>query len=178
MKVYGALLSFFIACAAAQGAPQLPECAQNCASKFLEEGIGDCGREVKCICENKDFLDSIACCLVGVCDEEKQAQAVNFAAQLCKGFGVNDLPTSVACKTAAAPTATGDSTSTGGPAPTTTGAAGGDDDEDDEDDDGESNTTGGAANAPSPTSNPGTHPTAAALGFGAIGGVIAAAALL
>jgi hypothetical protein len=51
----------------------------DCATKFLNSGIGNCGNDIKCICENKEFLNGIACCLTDVCDEKEQSQAIDYA---------------------------------------------------------------------------------------------------
>ncbi|KAK4121708.1 hypothetical protein N657DRAFT_647900 [Parathielavia appendiculata] len=176
MKVPAALLSLALASAVvAQGSPELPECAKSCADNFLTGGIGGCtNADVACICSNKDFLNSIACCLTNVCDQAAQEQAVQFALGICKGAGVNDLPTAVVCQSAAVSstgsaastelTAAATSTSASGSettaAPTSTGSA------------------ASQASAASSTSRAaGPRPTAAA-GLGAIGGIVAAVALL
>lgn len=79
--------------------------------------------------------------------------------QLCKGAGVTDLPTAVSCTTSAAKTSSPAAT-----AAVTTGA--------------ESATTTAPSSASSTeSSNYGPRPTAAA-GLGAIGGIMAAVALL
>ncbi|KAL2256089.1 hypothetical protein VTK26DRAFT_2200 [Humicola hyalothermophila] len=169
MKLPTALFSLALAGAAvAQGIPGLPSCAEGCADQFLQNGIGNCGTNPKCICENKDFLGSIACCLVGVCDEEAQTSAVAFASSFCRAMQVTDLPTAVSCTTGnAAQTTPATAQTTGGtgagtaPTPTPTGNADADSQETDA----------------SPTSNLGPRPTAAA-GLGAIGGLVAAVALL
>ena len=106
-------------------------------------------------------------------DSHSQADMDFFSPQLCKAFGVSDLPTTVACSTAsgaASTTAASASASTTG---STTGAATGA---------GTSSApTGTASNAAqtstSQSTNFGPRPTAAA-GLGAIGGIIAAVALL
>jgi hypothetical protein len=174
MKVPAALLSLALASAVvAQGTPELPSCAQQCANQFLVGGIGDCGSDVKCICANKDFLGSIACCLAGACDQASQDQAVQFALGLCQGVGVTDLPSSVACTTGSASTTAPASESTSGsatgtetsPATTGTGSAA-------------SEATGASATSTTSSRNIGPRPTAAAAGLGAIGGIVAAVALL
>ncbi|KAL2267421.1 hypothetical protein VTJ83DRAFT_4698 [Remersonia thermophila] len=169
MKVFAALSALALAgTALAQGAGELPTCAQDCATGFLESGIGDCGRnDVACICRNSQFLDDIACCLTSVCDAADQAKAVEFALQLCRGFKVTDLPSTVTCAStasstgAAATTSTGDAAATTTAAPTTAAA-----------------TTDAAPASTDASSNLGPRPTAAAAGLGAIGGIMAAVALL
>jgi hypothetical protein len=83
MKVPAALLLALAGTAVAQGGGfNLPTCANECATKFLQGGIGDCGRDVKCICSNETFLGEIACCLTDVCSEEDQKKAVAAAADV------------------------------------------------------------------------------------------------
>ena len=46
----------------------------------MKGGVGNCGvGDVKCICENKNFLGDIACCLEGTCDKPDQSAAVSYA---------------------------------------------------------------------------------------------------
>lgn len=54
----------------------------NCANKFLQNGIGNCGKDIKCICEDKSFLGEIACCLTDACNEADQKAAVAAAANV------------------------------------------------------------------------------------------------
>ncbi|KAK3306541.1 uncharacterized protein B0T15DRAFT_492079 [Chaetomium strumarium] len=163
MKVTAALVSLGLASAAFAQQQTLPKCAQSCADKFLTGGIGNCGSDPKCICADKGFLGGIACCLVDVCDAPAQSSAVAFAASLCNGFGVTDLPTAVSCTSTAASTTTGSASTTGSGSTsatqTGTGAA------------------SAATNSASTSNNLGPRPTAAA-GLGAIGGIVAAVALL
>ncbi|KAK4241965.1 hypothetical protein C8A03DRAFT_29860 [Achaetomium macrosporum] len=162
MKVTAALVSLALAGAAV--AQELPSCAQSCANQFLTGGIGNCGSDPKCICADKGFLGSIACCLTGVCDQAAQSSAVSYAASLCSAFGVTDLPTAVSCTSTAAATTTGSAsgTSSGSSSPTQTSTG---------------TAASAATNSPNTSSNLGPRPTAAA-GLGAIGGIVAAVALL
>ncbi|KAK3991003.1 hypothetical protein QBC44DRAFT_324024 [Cladorrhinum sp. PSN332] len=189
MKVPAVLLSLALATSvAAQGSPELPACAQKCADQYLRGGIGNCGTDPKCICENSSFIDSIACCLVGVCDSPAQTSAVVYASSLCSAFGVTTLPTTVVCATAkptggaqttAKTTAkTEASTTAGGASASASAGASASDSES------AATTpapTGGASDASpqssSESTNFGPRPTAAA-GLGAIGGIVAALALL
>ncbi|KAK4176636.1 hypothetical protein QBC36DRAFT_328780 [Triangularia setosa] len=119
MKYSAALVSLALATSvAAQGLADLPECARDCATQYLRGGIGNCGSDPECICKNSTFLDSIACCLVDVCNDADQKKAVSVAATLCKAFGVNDLPTTVVCGTlspsASTPVKTSTPAATGG----------------------------------------------------------------
>jgi hypothetical protein len=54
----------------------------NCATGFLQGGIGDCGKDIECICKNETFLGEIACCLVDACSAEDQKKAVAAAANV------------------------------------------------------------------------------------------------
>ena len=91
----------------------LPVCAQDCANKFLIDGIGDCGRDPKCICENKSFIGDISCCLAkpstaGGGNPDEQQKAIVFASQICAAQGVV-VPGTVSCSTVGttSPTPTG-----------------------------------------------------------------------
>ncbi|KAK4041391.1 hypothetical protein C8A01DRAFT_45453 [Parachaetomium inaequale] len=166
MKVPVALLSLaFAGAVVAQDGLGLPKCAESCATSFLNGGIGDCGRDVECICKNKSFLGEIACCLAGDCSADDQTTAVSVAANLCKAFGVTDLPTTVACSTASGTASTTAASASASATDSGTSSA----------------PTGTANNAAQSTTsqstNFGPRPTAAA-GLGAIGGIMAAVALL
>ncbi|KAK3900270.1 hypothetical protein C8A05DRAFT_36107 [Staphylotrichum tortipilum] len=184
MKVPTALLALTLASIAAAQTPELPKCAQSCADKFLRGGIGNCGSDPACICANKDFLGSIACCLAGVCDGPSQTQAVGFAANLCKGFGVTDLPTAVACSTASNTGAatTGSSSSSAAAATTaassSSSAATGTSSAASSSGSSASSSGTAAAASTNKSTNVGPRPTAAAVGLGVMGGVIAAVAML
>ncbi|KAK4112059.1 hypothetical protein N656DRAFT_798419 [Canariomyces notabilis] len=172
MKIPAVLLSIALAGSAVAQLDGLPSCAQSCANQYLTGGIPGCGTaDVQCICGNSGFISGIACCLAGVCDAADQTSAVAFASGICGAAGVS-VPSAVTCTsttsssgpadTSATTTATGtDSTTSAPPASTTTGTA-----------TGASNPT-----STSQSSNFGPRPTAAA-GLGAIGGIMAAVALL
>ncbi|KAK4100905.1 hypothetical protein N658DRAFT_87441 [Parathielavia hyrcaniae] len=184
MKIPAGLLSLALASAvAAQGSPELPGCATSCADDFLTGGIGDCSNaDIACICANDEFLNSIACCLVDVCSEAEQEQAVQFALGICAGSGVSDLPTAVVCESASSATSTAASTEASTEAST---------------DSADAATTASESEAMETTAAPtttasdateadvtsttntgaGPRPTAGA-GLGAIGGIVAALALL
>jgi len=101
----------------------LPKCAQGCVTQFTSgNAIAGCSNlDVKCICSNENFLDGIACCLVGACPEADQKTAVKYAQNICTGAGVS-VPDQVVCKTANAST-TGSKTSPSQTSPSQTGAA-------------------------------------------------------
>ncbi|KAL2159445.1 hypothetical protein VTH06DRAFT_2450 [Thermothelomyces fergusii] len=169
MKAVAALAILASAGAVAAQGFDLPQCARACATSFLRGG--DCGTDPKCICSDKSFLSDIACCLADDCSAEDQERAVSFALSFCRNNGVTDLPSSVSCATAAPST-----TATSGASASSSSAAA---------TEAESTTTAassGSASAPTSSatetsSNIGPRQTAA-VGLGAIGGIIAAAALL
>ncbi|KAK0666477.1 hypothetical protein QBC41DRAFT_149791 [Cercophora samala] len=198
MKYSAALVSLALATSvAAQGLADLPECARECATQYLRGGIGNCGSDPECICKNSTFLDSIACCLVDVCNDADQKTAVSVAATLCKAFGVNDLPTAVTCATVSpsattpvktstrATTAANTSTAVTTPAGTATDATDApsttETETPEESSATETQTDADSQDASSTSSststNFGARPTVAA-GLGAIGGIAAAFALL
>jgi cobalamin biosynthesis Mg chelatase CobN len=141
---------------------------QPCLNNFLGGGlIADCQAfDAKCICENRDFLAQIACCLVDSCTAEEQKDTVDFAHAMCRTVQVTNLPDEVVCSTAtaagtsatqaasAASSASGSVTQA--PAASSDAAA-------------DSQTTSQSPNA-------GPIPTMAPVGI--LGGLIAAAALL
>ncbi|KAJ9134098.1 hypothetical protein NKR23_g10330 [Pleurostoma richardsiae] len=182
MKTSVLSLAVFAGLAAAQFTA-LPSCAQNCASEqFSGSGYAGCGTDPKCICQNQNFLSTIACCLEGVCDASDQAAAVAFAQQICSAQGVS-VPTVVSCTSTSGlasgtassspATATAATTTSGSAsAAATTGASssGGS----------SSAATGTAANASSGSSASGNWgpKQTPALGMGALGGLVAGLALL
>jgi len=104
MKFDQALLSLAMALGGASQATTLPECATQCATGFLTNGIGDCGTEAGCICAHKDFISEISCCLEEKCNKEDQDAAIQWAGDFCAGEGVTDLPTVVSCAASATKT--------------------------------------------------------------------------
>ncbi|KEZ44163.1 Uncharacterized protein SAPIO_CDS3087 [Scedosporium apiospermum] len=162
------------AAALAQDTPstRIPECANSCVTQATSGNkIAGCNQgDIKCVCSNDSFLDSIACCLVDVCDEAGQKAAVSFALALCSGAGVS-VPSEVVCKTAGG---NSDSASSGAPASgsatesgsaatgTTSGAAG---------------STPSSTESSAPTSSGAAGVVGAPVG-GLLGGVLAALALL
>ncbi|KAJ6790235.1 hypothetical protein PWT90_06843 [Aphanocladium album] len=91
----------------------IPECAKTCVGKFLTgSDIAGCSPiDYGCVCGNKDFINSIACCIAPVCDDKGKADTIALANRVCKAFNV-DLPTAVTCNTAA-PTSTGSGSGSG-----------------------------------------------------------------
>ncbi|KAK1759168.1 hypothetical protein QBC47DRAFT_371192 [Echria macrotheca] len=165
MKVTSILASLALATFAAAQSPTLPSCAQDCANPYLTNGIGNCGTDPKCICGNGDFIVGISCCLANKCPVSDQSAAVNFASQFCSAAGVTTLPTTVSCASTAVSTNSGATTtgasSGGSTTPTVTGAG-----------------TASPGSTGTSSHNLGPRQTAAAAGFGAIGGIMAAVAML
>ncbi|KAH8882595.1 hypothetical protein GQ53DRAFT_456466 [Thozetella sp. PMI_491] len=144
-------------------AQSLPDCATSCANQFfVNGGYGNCGNNVKCICSDSSFLSNIACCLAGTCSPADQTAAVSYAQQLCNGAGVS-VPSAVSCTSTSAPA----SQTSGSVSATTTPPSNG------------TITTGSPASASSTSTshNYGPRQTPMA-GLGAIGGLVAAVALL
>jgi len=102
----------------------LPVCAATCVTKFISgTEIAGCKQaDIGCVCENTDFLDQIACCLVDVCNADEQKAAVAYAGSICEGAGV-DVPDEVVCKGAASPSASSTETSSSGGDSTETGSS-------------------------------------------------------
>ncbi|GAB1318698.1 hypothetical protein MFIFM68171_08908 [Madurella fahalii] len=169
MKLTATLISLALAGSAVAQLDQLPPCARECAEEFLTGDVGGCGIDIPCICGNDQFLGGIACCLADDCDAAAQSTAVSVALALCSGAGVTGLPTAVSCTNAPATTTSGPADTTAETtAPPSTGT------------DSATAATDGPTDAPTETSqstNYGPRQTAGA-GLGAIGGIIAAVALL
>ncbi|KAL8371640.1 hypothetical protein RB595_001439 [Gaeumannomyces hyphopodioides] len=126
MKTSAVLAALALAVATnAQTAGDLPKCAQDCANQFLLSGIGNCGRDPKCICSNKTFISDISCCLAkpGGCSEDDQKKAIAFAAQLCQANGVT-VPNQVVCNSNNANNATSTGTGGGSGSAATSGSGG------------------------------------------------------
>ncbi|EHK17428.1 uncharacterized protein TRIVIDRAFT_111486 [Trichoderma virens Gv29-8] len=96
MKASVLSLVFLSGLAAAQ--TTIPTCATGCVTQFTTgSSIAGCGQlDIKCICQNADFLSGIACCLASACDQSAQTQAVAYAKQICSSAGVS-VPDQVVC---------------------------------------------------------------------------------
>ncbi|KAL0936538.1 CFEM domain-containing protein [Colletotrichum truncatum] len=99
VAVVAASLAGFSGFAAAQSG--LAECAQKCVNQYTTSTtIAGCKQlDAKCICENSNFLDGIACCLADGCTKAEQEAAVKYAKDICTGAGVS-VPDQVTCKSA------------------------------------------------------------------------------
>ncbi|WYZ42884.1 hypothetical protein EsH8_VI_000583 [Colletotrichum jinshuiense] len=101
----------------------LPTCAQGCVNQYITgSAIAGCGQlDIKCICTNSGFLDGIACCLAGACNQVDQDAAVKYAKDICTTASVA-VPDQVVCKSsnasASATGATASATNTPNAAPT------------------------------------------------------------
>jgi len=100
----------FAGFALAQDFSGLPKCAQTCATSSIP---ASCNLDVKCICTAQAFITSITCCVAGACDTADQQTTQQFAAALCGGVGVTNLPSAASCAaTSSGPAATGGANST------------------------------------------------------------------
>jgi protein phosphatase methylesterase 1 len=80
---------------------------QQCVLQFTTgDAIAGCnGLAAGCICANKSFLDNIACCLAGACNQADQDAAVKYAKQICTANGVT-VPDQVVCSNSTSPSTT------------------------------------------------------------------------
>ncbi|KAJ5739773.1 hypothetical protein N7533_012557 [Penicillium manginii] len=76
----------------------LPNCAKDCLTGAFP---ANCGADIKCVCTTASFLNDIACCMVGKCNEEEQQKTLGIANTVCAKGGVTDLPASIACSSGA-----------------------------------------------------------------------------
>ncbi|KAK3943272.1 hypothetical protein QBC46DRAFT_378003 [Diplogelasinospora grovesii] len=183
MKVPAVLLSLAgLASVAVAQAPTLPNCAQGCANQFLGSGIGNCGTNPACICADKDFISGISCCLASACNQADQSSAIDFASRFCGANGVTTLPTTVVCASTAASAAATTTASSESAAATTTASSESASATATGSSSGASATNASASSTAAPGSssshNAGPRPTAAAGALGAIGGIVAAVAML
>ncbi|KAK3323902.1 hypothetical protein B0T19DRAFT_216498 [Cercophora scortea] len=183
MKIPAILLSLALASVSVVAQDGLPDCAKACANTLLNSNVNGCGTDAACICKSGRFLSDIACCLVGSCDEKDQSSAATFASGICALNDVTGLPTAVVCSTTAsaspttssaalttAPTTTAATHSTAvtsSPSTSTTGS----------ESSSAAATTAAAASTTTTSKNLSPRHTAAA-GLGAIGGIMAAVAML
>ncbi|KAB2571564.1 putative cfem domain protein [Lasiodiplodia theobromae] len=97
----------------------LPQCAQSCVGT----DFGGCSTlDVECICNNKDLITGLACCVSTSCDAADQQTVIDFAQNLCKPQGVTDLPTTATCASGAS-SATGSASSGSSSASSTAASA-------------------------------------------------------
>ncbi|PKS10624.1 hypothetical protein jhhlp_002379 [Lomentospora prolificans] len=113
MKFIAVTLALAAAALAADTpATSIPPCANDCITGATTgTKIAGCNQgDIKCVCSNSNFLDSIACCLADACDADGLTAAVSFARALCGGAGV-EVPEEVVCKSGDSNTS-GDATGT------------------------------------------------------------------
>ncbi|RFU73886.1 cfem domain-containing [Trichoderma arundinaceum] len=110
------VLSLVFAAALAAAQDGIPTCATGCVTKFTTgTSIAGCGQlDIECICKNADFLNGIACCLTSACDKDSQAQAVDYAKQICSAAGVS-TPDQVVCNESSSSSSSSPSGSTTAP---------------------------------------------------------------
>ncbi|KAK9453589.1 hypothetical protein V1511DRAFT_59000 [Dipodascopsis uninucleata] len=80
-------LSAFAGVISAATSGSLPTCAQTCVA----EGISAAGcslTDVACFCSATSFLETIAACLLKVCDTADQEASLEYAQSLCASSGV------------------------------------------------------------------------------------------
>ncbi|OOQ84003.1 putative CFEM domain protein [Penicillium brasilianum] len=115
-----------LATAAAQGLDSLPDCSRSCATSSIP---ASCGLNIQCICADKSFLSSIACCVADKCSQADQETTLQVAKGICSRGGVTDLPSTISCtsssgsSSATGTAATASGTTTGSTSETTTGSA-------------------------------------------------------
>ncbi|KAK3687618.1 hypothetical protein B0T22DRAFT_133804 [Podospora appendiculata] len=189
MKIPAILLSLALASVSVVAQDGLPDCAKACANTLLNSNVNGCGTDAACICKSGRFLSDIACCLVGACDAKDQSSAATFASGICALNDVTGLPTAVVCSTTAsasattskaalttttaAPTTTAATHSTAvtsSPSTSTAGSTTGSESS-------SAAATNAAASTTTTSKNLSPRHTAAA-GLGAIGGIMAAVAML
>ncbi|KAJ5215029.1 hypothetical protein N7468_010708 [Penicillium chermesinum] len=110
-------LAYLLSFGAAQGLSSLPKCGQECAINALPK---ECGLDITCICKDKGFFASVACCITETCNLEEQkrkrkgskatahsdiltphtAEVLESAKSICAPGDVTDLPPSIVCPTA------------------------------------------------------------------------------
>ncbi|PNY29141.1 Uncharacterized protein TCAP_00941 [Tolypocladium capitatum] len=102
----------------------IPACARDCVAQFVTgSGIAGCkAADIACVCKNKDFLGSIACCLAKVCSQDDQNKTVQYATQLCNASGVQ-VPSKVVCSSSASPSGSATGSATGSASGSASGSA-------------------------------------------------------
>ncbi|KAA8905563.1 hypothetical protein FN846DRAFT_950453 [Sphaerosporella brunnea] len=73
----------------------LPTCAQTCAMSGMNANSSGCKTgDIKCICSDKNFMETINSCIQTVCSKADQEKTITFAEALCKKAGA-EIPSSV-----------------------------------------------------------------------------------
>ncbi|KAI8653939.1 CFEM domain-containing protein [Fusarium sp. Ph1] len=97
--------------------PVLPSCATSCFTTFDGQSPSantTCSDlDIKCICQDGTFLDSMICCLHEACSDSDRESAEAYSRSLCKSMGVT-MPSGLGCSTNTSSSATGKATSADG----------------------------------------------------------------
>ncbi|EEU36726.1 uncharacterized protein NECHADRAFT_86554 [Fusarium vanettenii 77-13-4] len=97
--------------------PVLPSCATSCLSTFDGDSPSantTCSTlDIKCICQDAPYLDSMICCLHEACSNSDRESAEAYSRSLCKSLGVT-MPSGLGCSTNTSSSATGKATSADG----------------------------------------------------------------
>ncbi|QPG99496.1 hypothetical protein C2857_001927 [Epichloe festucae Fl1] len=90
---------------------KIPKCAYSCITSHITgTDIAGCKpADIACVCNNKDFISSISCCLEKDCQKDDIQSTIKFASGICNASGVK-TPTELVCNKNAA--SSGASTST------------------------------------------------------------------
>lgn len=185
MKTFTLALPLALASLSLAQLQGLPTCAQSCANIFLNGGIGNCGRDAACICADKDFISAISCCLIGACNADDQQKAIDFAQQICQANQVS-VPNTVVCTSTSSSGGAASTTSSSSTSPATNSASTTTSTTTSATTSTGSSTTSASSTTSTGTStqtstgasgNAGARQTAAPV-LGALGGILAAAALL
>ncbi|KAI1997266.1 hypothetical protein LOZ53_000812 [Ophidiomyces ophidiicola] len=109
--------------ALAQDVTSLPQCAQTTVLQSISST--NCGlTDIKCICNNRNFVNSLLEKIPKVCNPEEVAKASQVAVELCAAYGATlSLPGVGPSTTAAASSPAGSSPAATTPAPSSTGSA-------------------------------------------------------
>ncbi|KAF7715483.1 Uncharacterized protein PECH_007038 [Penicillium ucsense] len=114
------LAAALLATVSAQGLDSLPDCSKSCANNAIP---ASCGLDIKCICADKSFLSSIACCVADKCSQADQETTLKIARGICASGGVTDLPTAISCSATGAASGTSSGTKTATSTGTMTGTS-------------------------------------------------------
>ncbi|KAI1931796.1 hypothetical protein LOZ65_001048 [Ophidiomyces ophidiicola] len=109
--------------ALAQDVTSLPQCAQTTVLQSISST--NCGlTDIKCICNNRNFVNSLLEKIPKVCNPEEVTKASQVAVELCAAYGATlSLPGVGPSTTAAASSPAGSSPAATTPAPSSTGSA-------------------------------------------------------
>jgi len=95
------MLSFYICIVAAtcilaqnSSAPSAPpECAQNCTTKYLNDGAGGfCSGDDACFCQDAAFWADITCCFQPYCTAAEETETYSYLVNYCRHIGSRSVP--------------------------------------------------------------------------------------